>query len=201
MRKHTDLITPLTSAVALNGLESRIRDVQVTGVLAAFAQVPPVEAATRGVYFLGRLVWDKGFATLIEVSKRMDLAIDVFGDGPDAAAIKEEAKRRGAPLRFLGPTDSPWERLRDYRVFFNPSLSEVLCTATAESLVAGRHAVMPDCLGNRPFFAYPNAHAYHDLDGAVAALEHALTAPPEPPSAVRHDFDWTTACRTLAALF
>ena len=73
-----------------------------------------------------------------------------------------------------------------------------MCTTTAEALVAGRHVVLPDCPGNQPFLGYPNSHFYRDVDGAVAALRRALAAMPEPPAAARRDFDWPTACRTLA---
>jgi digalactosyldiacylglycerol synthase len=90
--------------------------------------------------------------------------------------------------------------MHDYRVFLNPSLSEVLCTSTAEALVAGRHVVLPDCPANVPFRRYPNAHFFSDLDGAVAAMRRAMVESPEPPDAVRHDFDWRNACRTLASL-
>jgi digalactosyldiacylglycerol synthase len=72
---------------------------------------------------------------------------------------------------------------------------------TAEALVAGRHVVLPDCAANRPFLRYPNAHPYGDLEGAVKALNVALTTAPESPHAARRDFDWSTACQTLMNLW
>jgi digalactosyldiacylglycerol synthase len=163
-------------------------------------EVSPVARTNRGVYFIGRLVWDKGFSDLIELSRRLQLPIDVYGDGPDAAAIKKQSRQRGALLRFHGATIAPWKLLEKYRVFLNPSRSEVLCTATADALVAGRHVVLPQCLANQPFLRYPNSHAYHDLDEAEALLLKALEEQPISPNAARHNFDWRNACRRLAGL-
>lgn len=200
LRRHTDAVIPLSPAVGLEDLDHPVLDARVTGVLAPYARVPPVAPTTRGVYFLGRLVWDKGLAAVIDLAARLNLPVDVFGDGPDAAAIARAADRRKAPLRFLGPLDAPWERLSAYRVFLNPSQSEVLCTATADALVAGRHVVLPDHPSNRPFLAYPNAHGYRTMEDATAALVRALETDPAPPTTIRHDFDWPTACRRLRDL-
>lgn len=196
IRTRTDLAVPLSPVVPLPGI--RVREARITGVLPAYAQVPPVTAAVGGAYFLGKLIWEKGLETLVEISSRMDLPVDVYGGGPDAASIQALARDRRAPVRFLGPSESPWTTLRDYRVFLNPSLSETMCTTTAEALVAGRHVVLPDCPGNQPFLTYPNAHFYRDVDGAVTAMRRALAETPESPAAARRDFDWPTACRTLA---
>jgi len=202
MRTRTDLLVPLSPAIDLSELNHPIAtDARITGVVAPYRKVPPVAEDCRGIYFLGRLVWDKGLAAVIELACRSGHSIDVYGYGQDAAAIEAEAARRKAPLRFMGPAASPWEWLPNYRVYINPAVSEVLTTAVADALVAGRHAVLPRCPANQPFLGYPNVHAYDDLDGAVAALETALATPPEPPHAIRHDFDWRTACRTLAALW
>ena len=77
----------------------------------------------------------------------------------------------------------------------------MLCTATADALVAGRHVVLPDCPANRPFLGYPNVHAYGNVDAAAAALVRALSQLPQVPEAARRDFDWRTACRRLSGLW
>ncbi len=200
VRRHTDWVVPMSPAVAAVAAGHATRQARVSGVAAAYAAVPPVGPATRGIYFLGRLVWDKGLETVIEVARRTRLPVDLLGDGPDAAAIRARAVEQGAPLRFLGPCARPWTRLADYRVFLNPSLSEVLCSTTAEALVAGRHVVLADCPANEPFRGYPNAHFFRDPAGAEAALRRALATPPEAPTAVRRDFDWDLACERLAGL-
>lgn len=200
MRRYAHVIVPLSPAIDVRSLEDIVERRQVTGVLKAFTAVPPVAEDCQRVYFLGRLTWNKGLRELIEVARRMDLAVDVYGDGPDGAAIRAAAADAGAPIRFLGPSESPWEAMAGYRVFFNPSRSEVLCTTTAEALVAGRHVVLPDCPANQPFFDLPNVHVYRTREEAEALLRHALAAEVEPPTKVRTRFDWDAACRTVAEL-
>ncbi|MEQ8818440.1 MAG: glycosyltransferase [Thalassobaculum sp.] len=201
VRRHTDWVVPLSPAVADVAAGHPTRQARVTGVLAPYARVPPVRPGSGGAYFIGRLVWDKGLETVIDVARRLDLPVDVLGDGPDAAAIRGLARDRAAPVRFLGVSPAPWEQLPDYRVFLNPSVSEVLCTATADALVAGRHVVMADCPANQPFRPYPNAHFFTDIEGAVATMRRAMAEQPDRPDAVRRDFDWRNACRTLASLW
>ncbi len=201
VRRHTDFAVPVSPAVAEVTLGHPSRAAQVTGVFAGYAEVPPVLPGRGGACFLGRLVWEKGLETVIEVARRTGRTIDILGDGPDGAAIRARAREVSAPLRFLGATTAPWERLGDYRVFLNPSLSEVLCTATAEALVAGRHVVLSDCPANEPFRRYPNTHFFATAEEAADALERAMAEPPLPPEAARRDFDWRTACRTMAGLW
>jgi digalactosyldiacylglycerol synthase len=200
MRKHADVIVPLSPAIDLKGVEDLVTWQQVTGVLKAFTQVPPVAEGNDRVYFLGRLTWDKGLECVIDVAKRMGVTIDVYGDGPDNAAIQKSATDKQSPVRFLGPSSSPWEVMEEYRVFFNPSLSEVLCTTTAEALVAGRHVVLPNCPANQPFFDLPNVHVYDTPDHADAALRVAMAAAVVPPIKAQERFDWATVCRLVAEL-
>lgn len=200
MRRHADVIVPLSPALDLVGLEDRIVRDQVTGVLDRFADVPPVEEACDGVFFLGRLTWSKGLSEVIDAAAALDLPIDVYGDGLDEGAIRKAAAARGAPVRLKGLTDVPWDVVARYRVFLNPSLSEVLCSTTAEALVAGRHVVMPRCAANRPFEDLPNTHFYDTRMQMLDALRHAMRATPEPPTAARARFDWDTVCRSVAGL-
>jgi len=200
MRKHADVIVPLSPALDLSGVEDIVAWRQVTGVLQAFAEVSPVLDKTQGVYFLGRLTWDKNLDTVIETAKRMNLPIDVYGDGPDQAEIQQTAADRQAPVRFCGPSSSPWKVVANYRVFFNPSLSEVLCSTTAEALVAGRHVVIPNCPANQPFLDLPNVHVYDTPEQAETALRHAMTSPANAPSAARTRYDWSHVCREVVSL-
>lgn len=199
--RQVDVAVPLSGAVeGVTDVAGRQRRAQVTGVAAPWAEVPPVTPETRGVYFLGRLIWEKGLGDLIEIARRTGLPVDVIGEGGDGEAIRERARTAGAPLRFHGASGEPWTLIGPHRVFLNPSRSEVLCTTTAEALAAGRHVVIPDCPANAPFAAYPNAHLYRDLDGAVAALARVMETPPAAPDAARRAFDWMQACRTVAGL-
>lgn len=198
LRQRIDLPLSLSPGLSLPGTPMPVE--RITGISAHFARVAPVTSQTAGAYFLGTFLWEKGIGDLPEIALRAGAAMDVIGGGRDEAALRRLAGETGAPLRFLGQDRRFWETIIRYRVMVNPSRSEVLCTATAEALVAGRHVVLPRCPGNLPFEAYPNAHFYTDTDGAVAALRHALAVLPEPPVVARRDFDWMTACRKLAEL-
>jgi len=198
VRTHTDRAVPIAPILPVHGVRNLVLGARIIGASPAFAEIAPVGPETAGVYFLGRLVWEKGLKSLIDIAKRMTLSIDVFGDGPDRAAIEKYADDVSAPVHFLGSTDSPWTKIGDYRVFFNPSLSETLCMTNIEALVAGRHVVLPDCPAFRLYKPYPNVHFYQDEDGACAALRTALATPPVRPDAARADFSWSAACDRLA---
>jgi digalactosyldiacylglycerol synthase len=198
IRRRIDLPLSLSPALTLPGVTMAVE--RVTGVMPAYARAPAVKEADQGIYFLGALIWEKGLADLVKIARMAGLAMDVIGSGPAEEGVKELARDQGADLRFKGASRRFWTDIPPYRVMVNPSRSEVLCTATADALVAGRHVVLPNCTGNMPFKAYPNVHFYEDLDGAVTAVQKALVVLPEAPEAVRKDFDWMSACRRLAEL-
>ncbi|MEI2385484.1 hypothetical protein [Breoghania sp. JC706] len=198
VRRRIDVPLSLSPALTLPGVEMAVE--RVTGVMPGYARAPAVTEADRGVYFLGALLWEKGLADLVEIVRRSALPVDVIGAGRDEAALRALALQRGADLRFKGPDRRFWTAIAPYRVMLNPSRSEVLCTATADALVAGRHVVLPDCPGNLPFRAYPNAHFYDDPEGAAVALHKAMATLPEIPEKARRDFDWMRACGRLAEL-
>ena len=67
--------------------------------------------------------------------------MDIYGQGPHADEIKEFAKKGRLPARFHGARDH--SLLSEYRVFVNPSVSEVLCTTIVEALAMGKWVVCP----------------------------------------------------------
>ncbi len=198
IRTRTDVPVRITPAFALPDMTAH--DTRITGVFAAYADVQPVGPQTRGIYFVGKLIREKGLEDLLRCAARTGHTVDLYGAGEDEPTLRHMARQLAAPVRFLGPHASPWQVLGGYRVFFNPSLSEGLCTTTAEALVAGRNVVLPDCPGNLPFLPYPNTFFYDPATGPDAALADALRADPVPPEMARRDLDWHTACDRLAEL-
>ncbi len=198
VRLRIDLPLSLSPALAFPGVNMPVE--RITGVSRGYAHVPPVAPDIRGVYFLGSFLWEKGLSDLVQIAKRAEQPMDVIGGGPDEAAFRNLVQQENAPLTVKAPNARFWKDIGRYRVMLNPSKSEVLCTATADALVAGRHVVLPNCPGNVPFSAYPNAHFYKDLDGAITALRQFVASDPVPPEAARRDFDWMQACRKLAEL-
>lgn len=112
-------------------------------------------------------------------------AIDIIGGGPDLEEIRRaflgrrkaktdkklaldkrspiefdlpkslhELRKNPIPSSFLGPMDHA--TLKKYKVFVNPSISEVLCTTTFEALAMGKFAIIPVHESNKFFFRFPN---------------------------------------------
>ncbi len=198
IKKHTDKVLPISPAVAFEGLNHPVEVALITGVHARFKAVEPVGPQNKGVYFVGRLVWDKALAQVVEMAARTGRSIDIIGDGPDREGIERLAQRLNAPISLLGYSESPWRLIGSYRVFFNPSMSEVLCSATAEAIAAGRHVLISDCPANQPYMPYPNVHVFQDMDDAEKLLLRLLQRLPETPSQFRRDFDWLEGCRKIA---
>ncbi|KHN06035.1 digalactosyldiacylglycerol synthase 1, chloroplastic-like [Glycine soja] len=92
---------------------------------------------TKGAYFLGKMVWAKGYEELIDLSAKhkADLdgfKLDVFQNGEDANEIQSAARRLDLNLNFQKIRDHADDSLHGYKVFINPSISDMLCTTTAE---------------------------------------------------------------------
>jgi len=110
-----------------------------------------------------------------------------------------EFRRQPIPATFPGrvdhatlkgnPTDAS-----NYKVFVNPSVSEVLCTTTAEALAMGKFAIIPIHPSNEFFMRFPNCLGYSNPYEFVANLRWALTHNPVPhtPELAR-EFTWEAA--------
>lgn len=103
-----------------------------------------------------------------------------------------EFRRQPIPAMFPGRVDHA--TLGEYKVFVNPSISEVLCTTTAEALAMGKFAIIPDHPSNKFFLRFPNCLAYRNKFEFAANLRWALTYEPEPltPDLARM-FTWEAA--------
>ena len=105
-----------------------------------------IDGLVTGIYFIGKLAWPKGFKELFHLLssspsiKRNVERVDIFGDGPHKSAIEKEAIERRLPIRFHDGVDHA--SLTDYKIFVNPSSSEVLCTATLEVSVLNSIALL-----------------------------------------------------------
>lgn len=145
---------------------------------------------TKGAYFLGKALWAKGFAELLdrftEHKARCEVAgedpppVDVFGKGEQLEAIKAEAAKRGLPLSFLGAKDHLSPDMAEYRLFVNPSTSDVVATTSAEALAMGKWLLVPRHPCNEFLSTFPNCIVYDDAEGFSAGVERALTEDPAP---------------------
>jgi hypothetical protein len=109
-----------------------------------------------------------------------------------------ELRRQPIPASFKGRVDHG--TLTEHRIFFNPSISEVLCTTTAEALAMGKYAIIPVHPSNTFFLQFPNCLAYRNKFEFVANLRWALTHDPEPLTEEQiHQFTWEAATERFIA--
>ncbi|CAN4089635.1 unnamed protein product [Withania somnifera] len=166
----------------------------VHGVNPKFLQIGEKVAAERqsgqqvfskGAYFLGKMVWAKGYRELIDLltKHKSDLDgfnVDVFGNGEDAHEVQTTARTLNLNVNFMKGRDHADDSLHSYKVFINPSVSDVLCTATAEALAMGKFVVCADHPSNEFFRAFPNCLTYKTSEDFVAKVKEALSGEPQP---------------------
>ncbi len=156
----------------------------------------------RWIYFLGKLLWAKGFDQLLDLQSAFRertgdyFEVDIFGSGPDECEIKRafsgndsdnvsrgwcssmNRRRPCLPVHFMGETDHSSLAGDENSIFINPSLSEVLCTTTAEAIAMGKWAIIPKHTSNAFFEQFPNCLLYRNRREFVTNLQHALLNDP-----------------------
>jgi len=165
----------------------------------------------KRAYFIGKLLWAKGFNQLLELEACFRertgefFEIDIFGSGPDEGEIQRaffndrddnesgifqnsfnkwsgSSRRHRLPANFLGPSDHSSLAGDAYSIFINPSLTEVLCTTTAEAIAMNKWAIVPSHPSNAFFMQFPNCLSYCNRREFVSILEKARYNDPPPIS-------------------
>ena len=174
------------------------------------------------VYFIGKLLWAKGLDKLISLQEEYRkitgayIEMDIFGSGPEEEEIKRaylqpfysssqtrkgrlppmsplEWRREPLPTRFMGRLDHA-ELGEEYKVFINPSITEVLCTTTAESIAMGKWVICPAHPSNSFFSQFPNCLQYSSKLEFVHFVQYALSNPPNSlDDDLRHMLTWDAA--------
>lgn len=81
-----------------------------------------------------------------------------------------------------------------YKLFLNPSTTDVVCTTTAEALAMGKIVVCANHPSNDFFKQFPNCWTFDDSDGFVKLVLKALAEEPaQPTDAQRHALSWAAA--------
>jgi digalactosyldiacylglycerol synthase len=146
------------------------------------------------VYFIGKVLWAKGHRLLIDYMSGEELKrtrIDVYGEGEDLPAVKAATKNASLDLRFRGARDHADPSLQCYKVFVNPSQTEVLSTTTAEALAMGKFVVIEKHPSNEFFYQFSNTLTYETPQQFRETLNKALSSTPAPLSeAESHALSW-----------
>lgn len=77
------------------------------------------EAFSKGAYFLGKMVWAKGYRELIDLmskhkSELSCLKLDVFGNGEDSHDVQSTAQKLNLNLNFQKGRDHADDSLHGY---------------------------------------------------------------------------------------
>lgn len=111
---------------------------------------------------------------------------------------KYEWRKTPIPARFLGPRDHAALKFTSYTILVNPSITEVLCTTSAEALAMGKFVVLPKHPSNEFFYQFPNCLAYEDMQEFVEHIQYALEHDPVPlTEEMAHIFTWDAAMERL----
>ncbi|XP_010523039.1 PREDICTED: digalactosyldiacylglycerol synthase 2, chloroplastic isoform X2 [Tarenaya hassleriana] len=154
---------------------------------------------TKGAYYIGKMVWSKGYKDLLKLLRNHQkelagLEVDLYGHGEDSDQITEAARKLDLTIRVHPGRDHADPIFHDYKVFLNPSTTDVVCTTTAEALAMGKIVVCADHPSNEFFKQFPNCRVYVDGKGFVRETLKALgEQPSQLTDQQRHQLSWEAA--------
>lgn len=157
------------------------------------------QAFSKGAYYIGKMIWNKGYKELLKLlhdhqKELAGLEVDLYGNGEDSDQIQEAAKKLELAVRVHPGRDHADPLFHDYKVFLNPSTTDVVCTTTAEALAMGKIVVCANHPSNEFFKQFPNCWTYEGSSGFVEATRKALAEEPAPlNNAHRHELSWEAA--------
>ncbi|WCJ23166.1 Digalactosyldiacylglycerol synthase 2 chloroplastic [Euphorbia peplus] len=157
------------------------------------------QAFTKGAYYIGKMVWSKGYKELLMLLRKHQkelagLEVDLYGSGEDSDQIQEAAKALELVIRVNPGRDHADPVFHDYKVFLNPSTTDVVCTTTAEALAMGKIVICANHSSNEFFMQFPNCRTYSKSIEFVETTCKALAEQPdELTDAQRHALSWDAA--------
>ena len=143
------------------------------------------------VYFMAKTLWTKGYSNLLALLRShykrtgKSLKIRFFGNGPDAPAVLQEIRNDPAlsEVDFQPKVvDHAGSEIQRYKVYVNASVSEVVCTATAEALAMGKTVVIIKHDSNKFFESFRNCHVFQTAEQFSSIIDQVSKKNPLPLS-------------------
>eukprot|EP00262_Sarcandra_glabra_P002133 TRINITY_DN1238_c0_g1_i1.p1 TRINITY_DN1238_c0_g1~~TRINITY_DN1238_c0_g1_i1.p1 ORF type:complete len:484 (+),score=88.91 TRINITY_DN1238_c0_g1_i1:337-1788(+) len=162
-------------------------------------QVKGDQAFTKGAYYIGKMVWSKGYKELLQLLSKHQtqltgLEVDLYGNGEDSDQVQEAARKLQLTIKVHPGRDHADPLFHEYKVFINPSTTDVVCTTTAEALAMGKLVICANHPSNDFFKQFPNCRMYNDSDGFLEVTRKALAEEPAPlTDDQRHELSWEAA--------
>ncbi|KAL5994762.1 Digalactosyldiacylglycerol synthase 2, chloroplastic [Asimina triloba] len=158
------------------------------------------QAFTKSVYYIGKMVWSKGYRELLQLLSKhqkqlLDLRVDLYGTGEDSEQVQEVARKLKMTVEVYPGCDMLILCFM-YKVFLNPSTTDVVCTTTAEALAMGKIVICADHPSNDFFKQFPNCRTYKDSNEFLKVTQMALTDEPAPlTDNQHHELSWEAATK------
>ncbi|KAF3327243.1 digalactosyldiacylglycerol synthase 2 [Carex littledalei] len=142
-------------------------------------------AFTKGAYYIGKMIWNKGYRELLHLLSKYEdqldgLQVDLYGSGEDSDAIRQTAEKLRLLVKVHPGRDHADKLFHDYKVFINPSTTDVVCTTTAEALAMGKIVICANHPSNEFFKQFPNCRIYNDESEFVKLTLGTLSDEPAP---------------------
>ncbi|KAG0465086.1 hypothetical protein HPP92_019250 [Vanilla planifolia] len=159
---------------------------------------------SKGAYYIGKMVWSKGYRELLKLlhkhqKKLVGLQVDLYGTGEDSAEVTKAAEKLNLIVRVYPGRDHADPIFRNYKVFLNPSTTDVVCTTTAEALAMGKIVICADHPSNDFFKQFPNCRQFNNGDEFASLTLEALGDEPIPlTESWRHELSWEAATERFA---
>ncbi|PIN02329.1 Digalactosyldiacylglycerol synthase [Handroanthus impetiginosus] len=187
---------PRSVVCNVHGVNPRFLDI---GMKKRDEQQNGKQAFTKGAYYIGKMIWSKGYKELLKLlrdnqKELTGLEVDLYGSGEDSGQVQEAAKKLEIPVRVHSGRDHADPLFHDYKVFLNPSTTDVVCTTTAEALAMGKIVVCANHPSNDFFKQFPNCRTYDDKEGFIKETYKALQDEPAPLTDDQmHELSWEAA--------
>ncbi|CAN6199193.1 unnamed protein product, partial [Urochloa humidicola] len=160
-------------------------------------------AFPEGAYCIGNMRSKeyRKFLCLLSKSQRelFHLQVDLYVCGSeDYNEVRKTAQRLSLGINVYPGRDHSDHLFHDYKVFINPSTTNVVCGITAEAMAMGKTIICPNRPSNEFFKLFPNCRTYDNDEELVQVTLNALSEQPHPLNYMQDELTWEAATTRFA---